>query len=316
MNFEQKNTLKLFKDCYITESSCKDTVCSPCNLSCLAEALVKSALCTAVNLIESDPAEVFFYKRPKICEPSVYVPPELSQANLRTTPSNLVDPATTTDTDSIKPEEEKKEYNCFDDTDSADLTPPGDDLYADDSFVQQDSSSTSRASSEKCMEEYIDWLSAEDYSPPMIINQIGDFISKWELSPATKFVIVPRIELSISKNKGVRNFFDVHFSKPTPRCPNPLAVAVVHFTVHIPEMLPRQYPVMVTYKFQGYRTLFYASGRRCLHSLSFQRYFIDSILHMKLAFFFFFFECRHPPELDSKNEHEESSNVEATYSSK
>ncbi|XP_017001787.2 uncharacterized protein [Drosophila takahashii] len=136
-------------------------------------------------------------------------------------------------------------------------------------------------------------LTIADFEYSNAIADIRDFVSRWELSPDTKCVVISnpiRHEVPI---KGTILFVDAHFSRPTPRCPNPLAVAKVRFIITVSKVLLRHYPVMITYRFEGYNTLYYGLGDRCLNSFTFQRFFIDTILHTKLTFFAAISECRH-----------------------
>ncbi|EDV35606.1 uncharacterized protein Dana_GF12561 [Drosophila ananassae] len=125
------------------------------------------------------------------------------------------------------------------------------------------------------------------------ISDIRDFISRWELSPDTKCVVISNPNNHVVPVKGTIYFVDAHFSRPTPRCPNPLAVAKVRFIVTVSKLMLPCYPVMVTYRFEGYNTLYYAVGERSLNSFTFQRFYIDTILHTKLSFFAAIAECRH-----------------------
>ncbi|XP_005178730.1 uncharacterized protein LOC101888988 [Musca domestica] len=136
------------------------------------------------------------------------------------------------------------------------------------------------------------WCLLSDFQFPAVVRQITQFIESWELTPATKFVVIAR-ELGVEIPPfGKRYFVEAHFSKPTPKCPNPLAVAKVFFHVNVCDLLPRDYPVSVTYQFENHRSRYYALGWRKLNSNNFQRYFIDSVLHMKLAFYAELEECR------------------------
>ncbi|XP_017066100.2 uncharacterized protein LOC108104497 [Drosophila eugracilis] len=136
-------------------------------------------------------------------------------------------------------------------------------------------------------------LTIGDFDYSNAIADIRDFVSRWELSPDTKCVVISnpiRHEVPI---KGTILFVDAHFSRPTPRCPNPLAVAKVRFIITVSKLLLKHYPVMITYRFEGYNTLYYGLGDRCLNSFTFQRFYIDTILHVKLTFFAAISECRH-----------------------
>lgn len=136
-------------------------------------------------------------------------------------------------------------------------------------------------------------LTIENFEYSNAIADIRDFISRWELSQDTKCVVISnplRHEVPI---KGTIFFVDAHFSRPTPRCPNPLAVAKVRFIVSVSKLMMPSYPVMITYRFEGYNTLYYGVGERSINSYSFQRFYIDTILHTKLTFFAAIAECRH-----------------------
>jgi len=136
-------------------------------------------------------------------------------------------------------------------------------------------------------------LTIGDFEYSNAIADIRDFVSRWELSPDTKCVVISNpIRHEVAK-KGTILFVDAHFSRPTPRCPNPLAVAKVRFIISLSKILLKHYPVMITYRFEGYNTLYYGLGERCLNSFTFQRFYIDTILHTKLTFFAAISECRH-----------------------
>ncbi|XP_014092338.2 uncharacterized protein [Bactrocera oleae] len=143
---------------------------------------------------------------------------------------------------------------------------------------------------EKC----INWVNIQDFSVNEIFQQVRDYIYLWNLSECTKFTLALNDKATIVPNKGSRYFLDATFSKPTPACPNPLAVANVHFTAIVPAHLPKNYPVKVMYRFEGYRRQYHTYGRHEVRSKDFQRYFIDSILQTKLIFYSKIFECRHP----------------------
>lgn len=151
--------------------------------------------------------------------------------------------------------------------------------------------------------ESIEWMRIEDFMLGDALRQLREYISLWELSKATQFEIVPRHEEHVH-GRGVHYYVDSIFSKPTPKCPNPLAVAIVHFAIHVSHMLPPSHPIMVTYRFEGYKTTFYALGSRSLRSTSFQRFYIDTILHMKLSFYAEICEYAHPREPDEVEEQE------------
>ncbi|XP_034105558.1 uncharacterized protein LOC117568806 [Drosophila albomicans] len=137
------------------------------------------------------------------------------------------------------------------------------------------------------------WLTIGDFEYSNMIPLVRDFIAKWQLSPETKCVVLTNTKRHDVPLKGSIYFIDAHFSRPTPRCPNPLAVAKVRFIVTVSSVLRDHYPVMVTYRFEGYRTLYYALGCRAINSRTFQRFYIDTILHTKLSFFAEICESRH-----------------------
>ncbi|XP_033154715.1 uncharacterized protein LOC117137402 [Drosophila mauritiana] len=136
-------------------------------------------------------------------------------------------------------------------------------------------------------------LTIGDFEYSNAIADIRDFVSRWELSPDTKCVVISNPIRHEVAQKGTILFVDAHFSRPTPRCPNPLAVAKVRFIISVSKILLKHYPVMITYRFEGYNTLYYGLGERCLNSFTFQRFYIDTILHTKLTFFAAISECRH-----------------------
>ncbi|XP_037884573.1 uncharacterized protein LOC119634448 [Glossina fuscipes] len=139
-----------------------------------------------------------------------------------------------------------------------------------------------------------EWITIGNFDFVTAIHQLTAFVEKWELTPATKFVVIAQEFAEEVKPFGHRYFAEIHFSKPTPKCPNPLAAAKLYFHINICSYLPPFYPIMITYKFEGFKTMYYAVGERKLSSNKFQRYLIDSILHMKLAFYAELWDCRNP----------------------
>lgn len=137
------------------------------------------------------------------------------------------------------------------------------------------------------------WMKIMDFEYSNVIPLIRDYISHWRLSPETKCVVLTNTKKHDVPLKGTIHFIDAHFSRPTPSCPNPLAVAKVRFIVTVSKVMQSYYPIMVTYRFEGFRTLFYAVGERAVFSNTFQRYYIDTILHTKLSFYAEICECRH-----------------------
>lgn len=141
--------------------------------------------------------------------------------------------------------------------------------------------------------EFVHWLKIKNFEYSNVIPLVRDFISKWRLSPETKCVVLANAKKHDVPVKGTIHFIDAHFSRPTPSCPNPLAVAKVRFIVTVSKVMQQYYPVMVTYRFEGFRTLFYALGERTIFSNAFQRFYIDTIMHTKLSFYAEICECRH-----------------------
>lgn len=137
------------------------------------------------------------------------------------------------------------------------------------------------------------WIKIMDFEYSNVIPLIRDYISHWRLSPETKCVVLTNTKKHDVPLKGTIHFIDAHFSRPTPSCPNPLAVAKVRFIVTVSKVMQSYYPIMITYRFEGFRTLFYAVGERAVFSNTFQRYYIDTILHTKLSFYAEICECRH-----------------------
>lgn len=139
------------------------------------------------------------------------------------------------------------------------------------------------------------WALIKNFKYDLVVHQIKEFIETWELTPATKFVILTKEhKIEHVPPYGDIYFAEAHFSKPTPKCPNPLAVAKVYFYIHVSHLLPSDYPVNVTYKFEGYKSKFRTFGEHKIVPNTFQNYFISSILHMKLAFYAKLCECRNP----------------------
>lgn len=137
------------------------------------------------------------------------------------------------------------------------------------------------------------WITIGEFDYSNMISLIRDYITQWQLSPDTKCVVLTNPTRHDVPVKGTIYFIDANFSRPTPRCPNPLAVAKVRFVITVSSVMQSYYPVMITYRFEGYRTLYYALGSRAIILNTFQRFYIDTILHTKLSFFAEICESRH-----------------------
>ncbi|XP_017959359.1 uncharacterized protein LOC108653408 [Drosophila navojoa] len=145
------------------------------------------------------------------------------------------------------------------------------------------------------------WLKISDFEYSNVLAVIRDFIAKWHLSPNTKCVVLTNNRQHHVPLKGSIYFVDAHFSRPTQRCPNPLAVAKIRFIITVSSIMQSYYPVMITYRFEGFRTLYYAVGDRAIPTNTFQRFYIDTILHNKLSFYAEICECRHGTTDKPKN---------------
>ncbi|KAM8713543.1 hypothetical protein ACLKA7_013807 [Drosophila subpalustris] len=142
-------------------------------------------------------------------------------------------------------------------------------------------------------EQVRNWMTIGEFDYSNMVSLIRDYISQWHLSPDTKCVVLTNTTRHDVPLKGSIYFIDAHFSRPSPRCPNPLAVAKVRFVITVSSVMQSYYPVMVTYRFEGYRTLYYTLGSRAIISNLFQRFYIDTILHTKLSFYAEICESRH-----------------------
>ncbi|XP_017044530.1 uncharacterized protein LOC108090392 [Drosophila ficusphila] len=236
-------------------NQCNKPVCDDADMQCIVD-LIEGTICEALAIIESDPRGLFCYKYPKRSK--------MSSISLASSVFNEI-----------------VVVNGEDDA-SASITNHAN--YTGILGTSADSASSGLARK---------MLTIGDFEYSNAIADIRDFVSRWELSPDTKCVVISnpiRHEVPI---KGTILFVDAHFSRPTPRCPNPLAVAKVRFILTVSKLLLRHYPVMITYRFEGYNTLYYGLGERCLNSFTFQRFYIDTILHTKLSFFAAISECRH-----------------------
>ncbi|XP_061400813.1 uncharacterized protein LOC133336547 [Musca vetustissima] len=160
-----------------------------------------------------------------------------------------------------------------------------------DSFTMPSTSSSSSSDASSRMPQE-PWCLLQDFNFPSVVRQITQFIENWELTPATKFVVIAQEMSAEIPPFGKRYFVEAHFSKPTPQCPNPLAIAKVFFHINVCDLLPRDYPINVIYQFENHRGRYYALGAKKLNSNNFQKYFIDTLLHMKLAFYAELEECR------------------------
>ncbi|XP_017133004.1 uncharacterized protein LOC108149736 [Drosophila elegans] len=234
-------------------NECSKPICDDADLQCIVD-LVNATICEAQTIIKSDPRGLFVYKFPKR--------QKMSSVSLVSSALTDIVVANGEEDDSIK-------------------NPTN---YTGMLGASADSVSSGLARKP---------LTIGDFEYSNAIADIRDFISHWELSPDTKCVVISnpiRHEVPI---KGTILFVDAHFSRPTARCPNPLAVAKVRFIITVSKLLLAHYPVMITYRFEGYNTLYYGLGERCLNSFIFQRFYIDTILHTKLTFFAAICESRH-----------------------
>ncbi|XP_030387849.1 uncharacterized protein LOC115634333 [Scaptodrosophila lebanonensis] len=239
----------------VTESMefCKKPSCTDADIQCVVD-LVNATICEARAIIDSDPRGLFCYK---------YT--EMQPGRSRSTASAAVDVLITKHS-LANSEEKPKTIATFN--------------------VYTESVTTTSAYGHH-------WLTIDEFQYSNITSQIRNFIGEWKLSPNTMCVVLSNTRRQEVPIKGTIYFVDAHFSRPTPRCPNPLAVAKVRFMVSVSNVMQRHYPVMVTYRFEGHNTLYYALGPRAFNSTTFQRFFIDTILHKKLSFYAEICECRH-----------------------
>ncbi|EDV98415.1 uncharacterized protein LOC6568711 [Drosophila grimshawi] len=155
------------------------------------------------------------------------------------------------------------------------------------------------------------WQTIDQFEYGNVVAMIRHYIGLWQVSPQTKCVVLSNRRGREVALKGQIYFVDAHFSRPSQTCTNPLAVAKVRFIITVSRILPKHYPVMITYRFEGYRTLYYALGERAVNSNSFQRLYIDTILHSKLSFYAEICVCRHgtvdkPKESDESRKRQKS----------
>lgn len=132
-------------------------------------------------------------------------------------------------------------------------------------------------------EDPVQWPTIGDFSLETMTEQICKYIDSWNLRENTKYVI-KYLSCEEYELRGYKHLVEVAFSRPTNSCPNPLAIARVLFYTYVSSLLPKSFPVMVSYRFEGYKSTYNAGGVNVRKS-GFQDYMIDLILKSKLLFY-------------------------------
>ncbi|XP_055905750.1 uncharacterized protein LOC129941203 [Eupeodes corollae] len=188
--------------------------------------------------------------------------------------------------------------------------PPSIELEREAHKASHRMASVSLSSSSSCMKWH--W-EIKDFSLDRLVAQISDFVNRWKLSKGIKFCIKhiksyfdesaflttpSQLNLMNTTQKYTmsRHYIDVLFSKPTMVCPNPLAVAKVHFIIyavalkedelqHQDHHHQKEYSpctlVSVKYQFEGFKSWHTVDSDR----FDFQDAYIRFIIDSKTKFF-------------------------------
>ncbi|XP_037927446.1 uncharacterized protein LOC119661986 [Teleopsis dalmanni] len=132
--------------------------------------------------------------------------------------------------------------------------------------------------------ERVQWVSIEDFSYLKAVRNIRDFIDLWHLPRQIKYSLLNENRFEDIAELGSNFFVKAMFSVPTKKNPNPVTVAYVRFRIHVSAQMPMDYPIMVSYLFDGFKTVFYALGEYRMLG-SFPKYFILNILRLKFQWY-------------------------------
>ncbi|XP_037960391.1 uncharacterized protein LOC119689598 [Teleopsis dalmanni] len=126
----------------------------------------------------------------------------------------------------------------------------------------------------------ISWVTIGNFTYSKAVININEYVSTWVLPPGAIFEMKENNLIKDVEGLGRTFYADVIVSKQA----YPSATATVAFQIHLSAILPTSYPVMVTYTFEDFRTVFYAIGDKCFYC-NFQRHFISHALELKQKIF-------------------------------
>ncbi|XP_067634642.1 uncharacterized protein [Eurosta solidaginis] len=134
----------------------------------------------------------------------------------------------------------------------------------------------------------IDWLRINEFSLHQLVQLVYDYLSLWRLTPNTQYMVRLANDAVCQKPQGSTYAINALFTRQPQRelvRSSPLTMAQVDFKVHVSHLLPKFYPVMLTYRFENCHRDYYAIGNRRVSRLDFQRFFIDMALEAKLGLY-------------------------------
>ncbi|XP_036338533.1 uncharacterized protein LOC118748266 [Rhagoletis pomonella] len=214
--------------------------------SAIARVTVSKAIDEAVAWILSDPSECFLYKFPRECEQRPNTNNRLQLAQIAAL-----------------------------------------ETYGASTSAKERRSSV-RAVTKSNVRRRIDWLRIDEVSLHRVVQLVYDYLSLWRLTPNTQYLVRLEKNALCEESQGRSYCLSALFTRQ-PQCDlehcRPLAMAQVNFKVHVSHLLPKFYPVMMTYRFENCNTVYYALGHRRMRRLDFQRFFIDMALETKFGFY-------------------------------
>lgn len=148
--------------------------------------------------------------------------------------------------------------------------------------------SSIRAVIESNANKRIDWFRIDEFSLYQLVQLVDDYLSLWRLTPNTQYQVRLETDAMSEQPQGRTYCLSAYFSRhlqPELEHRRPLAMTKVNFMVHVSHLLPKFYPIMMTYRFENSNADYYAVGSRRLRRLDFQRFFIDMALETKLNFY-------------------------------
>uniref|UniRef100_A0A0A1WEM4 Ubiquitin-fold modifier-conjugating enzyme 1 n=1 Tax=Zeugodacus cucurbitae TaxID=28588 RepID=A0A0A1WEM4_ZEUCU len=148
--------------------------------------------------------------------------------------------------------------------------------------------SSIRAVTEVNATKRIDWFRIDEFSLHRLVQLVYDYLSLWRLTPNTQYQVRLEKDAVNEQPQGCTYSLSAYFSRnlqPELEFSKQLAMTKVNFKVHISHLLPKFYPIMMTYRFENSDVNYYALGRRRFRRLDFQRFFIDMALETKLGLY-------------------------------
>lgn len=148
--------------------------------------------------------------------------------------------------------------------------------------------SSIRAVTETNTRKRIDWLRIDEFALHQLVQLVYDYLSLWRLTPSTRYQVHLERDIPCKEPQGCTYSLNALFTRQPQTAlveRKPLAMTQVKFKVHVSDLLPKFYPIMMTYRFENSNMDYYALGNRRLRRLDFQRFFIDMALEAKLGFY-------------------------------